>query len=329
MLAKGKLLRNVLIMNMDMQLEDISKSMYGKEISALNAEQIYIVVVRMVKGLVDTFIKNLGEKKFYYISTAFKKGGFLENNLINLGIYDILEGVLASKGQEMSLLKEVEKEYIGGANSFEQTSKGFFMECNRYGLSAEAMGIRSIKKYGTEEQETSRYEAEKSWLIKQDYSREIFFDNVKAKILFYNLDVVGREKEIYQFHLYDLEIQNEVPEEKQQIYYEYFLVNCSVWQILQEMRNKQYDLRKMDSYVNIGMEGKYVAFVMPELVRVMVNEKAIPIEEAIKVVRKTCGYSDLTAMVEAVKQCPIEYTEKLVPGFVETIEKLIPEKSHT
>ena len=108
MLAQGKLLRNVLIMNMDTQLESISESMYGKEISALNAEQIYIVVVCMVKGLVDTFIRTIGEKKFYYISTAFEKGKFLENNLINLGIYEILEGVLVSKGQESPLL-EIQK----------------------------------------------------------------------------------------------------------------------------------------------------------------------------------------------------------------------------
>ena len=78
MLAQGKLLRNVLIMNMDTQLESISESMYGKEIALLNAEQIYIVVVCMVKGLVDTFIRTIGEKKFYYISTAFEKGKFLE-----------------------------------------------------------------------------------------------------------------------------------------------------------------------------------------------------------------------------------------------------------
>ena len=90
MLAQGKLLRNVLIMNMDTQLESISQSMYEKEIAALNPEQIYIVVVCMVKGLVNTFVRNIGEKKFYYISTAFKKGEFLENNLINLGIYEML-----------------------------------------------------------------------------------------------------------------------------------------------------------------------------------------------------------------------------------------------
>ena len=142
MLGQGKLLRNVLIMNMDTQLENISASMYGKEISALNAEQIYIVVVCMVKGLVDTFIRSVGEKTFYYISTAFEKGQFLENNLINLGIYEILEGVLVSKGQEMSTLKRVEEEYMGKHNSFEQTSQNFFIESKKNGLPAEAMGIR-------------------------------------------------------------------------------------------------------------------------------------------------------------------------------------------
>ena len=320
MLGQGKLLRNVLIMNMDTQLENISASMYGKEISALNAEQIYIVVVCMVKGLVDTFIRNVGEKTFYYISTAFEKGQFLENNLINLGIYEILEGVLVSKGQEMSTLKRVEEEYMGKHNSFEQTSQNFFIESKKNGLPAEAMGIRYIKEYEDRDKYIDNYITDKSWLEKQDMSREIIFNDVKAKILFYNMDVVGKDKEIYKFHLYDLEIESEISEQEKQIYYDYFLVNTSVRQILQEMRNKHYDLRKMDSYAKIGIEGKYVAFVIPELVRIMVDEKAIPVEEAIEVIRKTCGDGDLAMMADAVKQCPSEFVEKLVPNFIEKIE---------
>ena len=320
MLGQGKLLRNVLIMNMDTQLENISQSMYGKEISALNAEQIYIVVVCMVKGLVDTFIRTIGEKKFYYISTAFEKGQFLENNLINLGIYDILEGVLASKGQEMETLKKVEEEYMGKHNSFEQTSKNFFIESKKSGLPAEAMGIRYIKTYEERNKQIENYITEKSWLEKQDFSREIIFNDIKARILFYNMDVVGKDKEIYKFHLYDLEIESEIQKQDKQVYYDYFLVNSCVKQILQEMRTKQYDLRKMDAYAQIGMEGKYVAFVIPELIRIMVDEKAIPVEEAIEVVRKTCGYSDLSMMIEAVKQCPSEYVEKLVPHLIDKIK---------
>ena len=322
MLAQGKLLRNVLIMNMDSQLESISEAKYGKSIEELNAEQIYIVVICMVKGLVDTFIRTTGEKKFYYISTAFEKGSFLENNLVNLGIYDILEGVLVSKGQEMATLKKVEEEYIGEANSFEQTSKNFFIECKRKGLPSEAMGIRYIKSYEDRNKQIDNYQTEKSWLEKQNISHEIIFNGVKARILFYNMDVVGKDKEIYKFHLHDLEIEVEIEEQEKQIYYDYFLVNVSVKQILQDMRNHQYDLRKMDNYAQIGMEGKYTAFVIPELIRIMVNEKAIPVEEAIEVVRKTCGYGDLSIMIDAVKQCPSEYVEKLVPHLIDKIKNM-------
>ena len=315
MLAQGKLLRNVLIMNMDTQLESISESMYGKEIALLNAEQIYIVVVCMVKGLVDTFIRTIGEKKFYYISTAFEKGKFLENNLINLGVYETLEGVLVSKGQEMATLKKVEEEYIGEANSFEQTSKNFFIECKKNGLPAEAMGVRFIKSFEDRDKQIDNYDTQKSWLEKQDRTHEVIFNGIKANILFYNMDVVGKDKEIYKFHLHD-------PEQEKQIYYDYFLVNSCVKQILQDMKNKKYDLRKMDQYAKIGIEGKYVAFVIPELIRIMVDEKAIPIEEAIEVIRKVCGYNDLIAMTEAVKQCPLEYVEKLVPQLIEKIKSM-------
>ena len=86
------------------------------------------------------------------------------------------------------------------------------------------------------------------------------------------------------------------------------------------MRANQYDLRKMDQYAAIGMSGKYMAFILPELVRIMVEEKAIPMNEAIDLVRKVCGYATLNDMIEAVKTCPLEYVEKLVPQFIKKIE---------
>ena len=319
MLAQGRLLRNVLIMNMDTQLESIAESMYGKEISALNAEQSYIVVVCMVKGLVDTFVRSISKKKFYYISTAFEKGKFLENNLVNLGIYDILEGVLASKGQELDTLIKVEDEYIGVANSFEQTSRQFFVECKKHGLPGEAMGIRRILSSEGKGKSIDNYDTQKSWLTKMEIKHGAVLDGIKANIYFYNMDVVGKDKEIYKFHLHDLEIVGEIPEEKKQIYCEYFLVNSCIKAILQDMRDKHYDLRKMDQYVKIGFEGKYIAFVIPELIRIMVNEKAMPVDEAIEIVRKICGYENLSIMTEVIKQCPMEYVEKLVPQLLEKI----------
>lgn len=320
MLSQGKLLRNVLILNMDKQLEDISVTMYEKKIEDLNSEELFIVVVFMVKRLIETYVRNLGEKKFYYISNNFSKGSFLENNLLNLGIYEVLEDVLSEKGKKFSELKKIEEEYIGEQQSFKETSYRFFEQSMQLGIPAEALGIRSVIRYEDRDKNLITYEKEKSWLAKQDVNYMVTFDGVETLVTYYDMDVVGIDKEIYKFHLFDFLMEQQVEEEQLEILCDYFLVHCSVKVILQQMRTNQYDLRKMDSYARIGMEGKYVSLVIPELIHVLVDEKAIPLPEAIELVRKTCGYGDYSAMLEDLEKCPVEYVEKLVPHLIETIK---------
>ena len=320
MLSQGKLLRNVLILNMDKQLEDISVTMYEKKIEDLNSEELFIVVVFMVKRLIETYVRNLGEKKFYYISNNFSKGSFLENNLLNLGIYEVLEDVLSEKGKKFSELKKIEEEYIGEQQSFKETSYRFFEQSMQLGIPAEALGIRSVVRYEDRDKNLITYEKEKSWLTKQDVNYMVTFDGVETLVTYYDMDVVGIDKEIYKFHLFDFLMEQQVEEEQLEILCDYFLVHCSVKVILQQMRSNQYDLRKMDSYARIGMEGKYVSLVISELIHVLVDEKAIPLPEAIELVRKTCGYGDYSAMLEDMEKCPVEYVEKLVPHLIETIK---------
>lgn len=320
MLTQGKLFRNVLILNMDKQLEDISATKYEKEIKDLNSEELYIVVIFMVKRLMETFVRNLGDKKFYYISNKFGKGSFLENNLLNLGIYEVLQGVLADKGQKLSDLNRVEEEYLGEQRSFKETSRSFFEQSMQLGMPAEALGIRSVVKFEDKDKNVGVYEKEKSWLVKLDMNKNVIFDGVGAKVSYYDLDVVGTDKEIYKFHLFDFELDQKLEEKQERILSDYFLVHCSVKEILQQMRNNQYDLRKLDAYARIGIEGEYVSFVIPELIHVLVDEKAIPIKEAIEVVRKTCGYDDYDTMLEELEKCPAAYIDKLVPHLIDTIK---------
>ena len=148
----------------------------------------------------------------------------------------------------------------------------------------------------------------------------VAFDGVETGVAYYDMDVVGSDKEIYKFHLFDFLMGQQVEEEQLEILCDYFLVHCSVKLILQQMRSNQYDLRKMDAYARIGMEGKYVSLVIPELIHVLVDEKAIPLAEAIELVRKICGYDDYSSMLEDLGKCPVGYVEKLVPHLIETIK---------
>lgn len=322
MLSQGKLLRNVLILNMEKQLENLSETMYQKEVSKLNAEELFSVVMLMIENLLETYIREEDGKKFYYLSTGFKRGNFLENDLKNLGLYEIFEEILAGKGQKMSALMNLEAKYNEGQNLFEQSSGQFFQKSRENGLPSEAIGVRRIFSLEERKKEENKLKKEISWLEKQDVRYECSLGGIKAFVELFDMDIIGKNKEIYRFHLFDIEMEDEIPEEEKQLYYDYFFVSCSVKLILHQMRDKHYDLRKLEEHAKIEAEGKYVAFVIPELIRILVNEKAIQLEEAIEVVRKTCGFASLEEMKNMINRCPIKYVNELVPELLEKIVEL-------
>ena len=62
--------------------------------------------------------------------------------------------------------------------------------------------------------------------------------------------------------------------------------------------------------------------VIPELIRILVEEKAFSIDEAIEVVSKTCAYTNHTILAEALEKWPLKYLEKVVPQLVPYIKEL-------
>ena len=62
--------------------------------------------------------------------------------------------------------------------------------------------------------------------------------------------------------------------------------------------------------------------VIPELIRILVNDKAFTMDEAIEVVSKTCAYTNHTILAEALEKWPLKYLEKVVPQLVPIIKEL-------
>lgn len=322
MLVQGRLFRNILVTNMDRQLEEISTMRFQKAVCELKAEEAYIVVICLVKRLVDSFEEAKGEKKLYYISPYFEKRMFLRNNLQNLGIFEVLERILREKGQNIKQMEEVEKEYLGTQNLYGEGAEKFLEAMDETGLPGEAIGIRSIRSYEQRGQKIQGWESEKSWLEKEDTIFHHTLGNVKAQSVLYNIEAAGENKEIYKYRLFDLEIENWGKLDEKEIYSEYFLISSAVRLILKRMRENQYDLRKLHQYAEMKMEGKYRGMVIPEMLRILVMEKAIPLKESVEIVKKVCGYSDDEEMLDNLKQCPDMYVELLLPGLIEKIESL-------
>ena len=61
--------------------------------------------------------------------------------------------------------------------------------------------------------------------------------------------------------------------------------------------------------------------VIPELIRLL-GEKGIAFEEAVKIVTKTCAYTNHTILAEALEKWPRAYLDAVVPQLMPIIEQL-------
>ncbi len=82
--------REIMEQRIEAGLEDLSQRLFGKTLEETTDEETYVVLLSLVKGMERATIPNDGDKKIYYISAEFLIGKLLSNNLINLGIYDLL-----------------------------------------------------------------------------------------------------------------------------------------------------------------------------------------------------------------------------------------------
>ena len=189
-----------------------------------------------------------------------------------------------------------------------------------------------------------------SWLTKTDVTFDVMFGEHKVTSRLYDIDVVGYENGINKLHLFDIETVDEsivksgidfdkkdidknltlflYPDDSDEagnllrIYQQYFMVSNGAQLILKELREKKCDLRKMNEYAVIQINDTHPTMIIPELIRILVDEKAFTIDEAIDVVSKTCAYTNHTILAEALEKWPLAYLEKVVPQLVPIIKEL-------
>ena len=88
------------------------------------------------------------------------------------------------------------------------------------------------------------------------------------------------------------------------------------------MKAKQYDLRHLYDHAVIQINDTHPTLVIPELIRILTEDKALSMDEAIEVVSQTCAYTNHTILAEALETWPMEYLEKVVPQLVPIIKEL-------
>ena len=349
--------QEVIHMNLENTLSGIVGELYGKTIREADNQQLYYALLHLCKNILRTTPEISGEKKVYYISAEFLIGRLLSNNLINLGIYNSLDELLKENGKELALIEEAEPEPSLGNGGLGRLAACFLDSIASLGLPGEGIGLnyhfglfKQVFRDKLQTAEKNDWIEPDSWLTKTDITYDVYFGKKKVTSRLYNIDVAGYEHGINKLRLFDLEsideslVEDGISFDKEdieknltlflypddsdkagnllRIYQQYFMVSNAAQLILQEMKEHQYDLRKMYEHAVIQINDTHPTMIIPELIRILVEDKAFTMDEAIAVVRKTCAYTNHTILAEALEKWPLEYLEKAVPQLVPIIKEL-------
>ena len=100
------------------------------------------------------------------------------------------------------------------------------------------------------------------------------------------------------------------------------MVSSGAQYIIRELKEKGCDLHHMDQYAAIQINDTHPTLVIPELIRILTWDEGFTIDDAVKVVSKTCAYTNHTILAEALETWPLAYIEKVVPQLVPIIKEL-------
>ena len=343
---------------MEKRLQEVLEKRFHKTLDACTKEELFHALMEITKEATGNLKRNEGSKKLYYISAEFLIGKLLSNNLINLGLYEETEKVLKSHGYELCEIEELEMEPSLGNGGLGRLAACFLDSIATLGLPGDGIGLNYHfglfqQKFTNHKQQELKnpWITKESWLNRQSFTCKVPFKDFTMDGVLYDIDVPGYDSGCNRLHLFDVDTIDEsivsensinfnkkkvqenltiflYPDDsddagrKLRIYQQYFMVSCGAQLILKEMEDAGYDLHELNNHAVIQINDTHPSMVIPELIRLLTEEKGFTMDEAVEVVSKTCAYTNHTILAEALEKWPMEYLEEVVPNLVPIIKEL-------
>ena len=328
----------------------------NKPLTACTDQEIYLALLDIVREQSTARVRPVTGRKLYYISAEFLIGKLLSNNLINLGLYDDTRAALAAAGKNLSDIEEVEPEPSLGNGGLGRLAACFLDSLATLNLPGDGVGLRyhfglfhQSFKDGVQNELPDPWLTAHSWAKKTDtvYPVELAGKTYSARL--YKLAVTGYEGRTNTLNLFDLDTIDEsivhdgitfdktdidknltlflYPDDSDEagrrlrVYQQYLMVSAGAQLILAECAARGCDYHDLADYAAIQINDTHPSMVIPELIRLL-GEKGIEFEEAVKIVTKTCAYTNHTILAEALEKWPRTYLDAVVPQLMPIIEKL-------
>jgi len=103
---------------------------------------------------------------------------------------------------------------------------------------------------------------------------------------------------------------------------EYFLVACSLADLVRRFRRDNADWRLLPDKVAIQLNDTHPALAVPELMRILVDEARLGWDEAWDLTVQTLAYTNHTLLPEALEKWPVHYFQQMLPRQLEIIYEI-------
>jgi len=340
-------------------LEGSAREAFGRGLAELGDDEVCRLLQDLVRERARELPVVRGKRRLYYVSAEFLIGKLLTCNLINLGIYDEVRSQLAAAGHDLARVEESEVEPALGNGGLGRLAACFLDSIATLGLPGDGVGLNYH--YGLFRQRFS-YKQQTAvpdeWLGRQDVLNDegtgftVRFGGFSVTSHLYSIDVLGYGRGAKdRLRLFDLEGADDslvpadsidfdktqvsrnltlflYPDDSDEdgrllrVYQQYFMVSNAAQLIVAEALERGSHLTDLDEYAVVQINDTHPTMVIPELVRILVDEHGVAFDDAVAVVRRMVAYTNHTILAEALEKWPLAYLERVAPRVAQIIVRL-------
>lgn len=103
---------------------------------------------------------------------------------------------------------------------------------------------------------------------------------------------------------------------------EYFLVSCSIRDIMRRYQKNHSNFNKFGEKTAIQMNDTHPALAVAELMRMLCDEHELPWEKAWEITTKSCAYTNHTLLPEALEKWPVDLLQRVLPRHMQIIYEI-------
>ena len=103
---------------------------------------------------------------------------------------------------------------------------------------------------------------------------------------------------------------------------EYFLVACSLGDLLRRFRGENSDWNALPEKVAIQLNDTHPTLAVPELMRVLMDDEHLGWDQAWNITNNTLAYTNHTLLPEALEKWPVAWFQKIIPRHLEIIYEI-------